>query len=287
MRCGTATCIERLRTLDEPAGRRARQLHGVRRSHPSAADVGVTERDSTVRIALLFPELLGTYGDGGNAVVLTQRLRWRGFDARARARARSSTRFRRRVTSTCSAVARTLRRRSRPSDSRTAGWQQAVDERRRRVRRVRRLPDPRSHVHRRGWRTATWPRRARLRDPPQRHSSDRRARRAAHRDRPSAADGIREPRRHHRTRCANATPLGSVLVGSGNGTGGVEGVVTGKVVGTYLHGPALARNPALADLLLSWVVGALGPDRRRGRRRAARPNDCTEALSSRRAGRST
>ena len=40
---------------------------------------------------------------------------------------------------------------------------------------------------------------------------------------------------------------------------GVEGIVAGRVVGTYLHGPALARNPALADLLLSWVVGALEP----------------------------
>jgi hypothetical protein len=27
------------------------------------------------------------------------------------------------------------------------------------------------------------------------------------------------------------------------------------VIGTYLHGPALARNPALADLFLSWIVG--------------------------------
>jgi CobQ-like glutamine amidotransferase family enzyme len=31
------------------------------------------------------------------------------------------------------------------------------------------------------------------------------------------------------------------------------------VLGTYLHGPALARNPGLADLLLSWAVGQLGP----------------------------
>jgi hypothetical protein len=31
------------------------------------------------------------------------------------------------------------------------------------------------------------------------------------------------------------------------------------VVGTYLHGPALARNPALADLMLSWIVGDLDP----------------------------
>src|SRR5256885_386865 len=34
-----------------------------------------------VAIAVLFPDLLGTYGDGGNAVILAQRLRWRGFEA--------------------------------------------------------------------------------------------------------------------------------------------------------------------------------------------------------------
>ncbi|MDQ4069137.1 MAG: glutamine amidotransferase, partial [Actinomycetota bacterium] len=34
-----------------------------------------------VSIALLYPELLGTYGDGGNATVLAQRLRWRGIPA--------------------------------------------------------------------------------------------------------------------------------------------------------------------------------------------------------------
>jgi CobQ-like glutamine amidotransferase family enzyme len=31
--------------------------------------------------------------------------------------------------------------------------------------------------------------------------------------------------------------------------------VSGRVVGTYLHGPVLARNPALADRLLSWALG--------------------------------
>jgi hypothetical protein len=31
------------------------------------------------------------------------------------------------------------------------------------------------------------------------------------------------------------------------------------VLGTYLHGPALVRNPGLADLLLSWAVGSLPP----------------------------
>ncbi len=38
-----------------------------------------------------------------------------------------------------------------------------------------------------------------------------------------------------------------------------EGAVQDRVVGTYLHGPVLARNPALADRLLQWVAGPLAP----------------------------
>jgi len=60
-----------------------------------------------------------------------------------------------------------------------------------------------------------------------------------------------------RTTLAEGTaPLGTVSVGVGNGDGsGHEGAVCGRVVGTYLHGPVLARNPALADLLLRWALG--------------------------------
>jgi CobQ-like glutamine amidotransferase family enzyme len=50
-----------------------------------------------------------------------------------------------------------------------------------------------------------------------------------------------------------AVALGRVTAGVGNGDG-TEGAVQGRVVGTYLHGPVLARNPALADLLLSWAL---------------------------------
>jgi lipid II isoglutaminyl synthase (glutamine-hydrolysing) len=53
-------------------------------------------------------------------------------------------------------------------------------------------------------------------------------------------------------------PLSRTIVGTGNGDG-TEGCYAGRVIGTYLHGPALARNPALADLLLSWVAGPLPP----------------------------
>lgn len=53
--------------------------------------------------------------------------------------------------------------------------------------------------------------------------------------------------------------LGAVAVGEGNGDGS-EGIVAGRVIGTYLHGPALARNPELADALLSLALGdALTP----------------------------
>ncbi len=53
-------------------------------------------------------------------------------------------------------------------------------------------------------------------------------------------------------------PLARVTLGVGNGDG-TEGAYAGRVLGTYLHGPALARNPGLADLLLSWAAGPLEP----------------------------
>jgi CobQ-like glutamine amidotransferase family enzyme len=49
-----------------------------------------------------------------------------------------------------------------------------------------------------------------------------------------------------------AEPLGRVLAGFGNdGSSGYEGCKAGRVVGTYLHGPLLPRNPWFAD----WILG--------------------------------
>lgn len=58
-----------------------------------------------------------------------------------------------------------------------------------------------------------------------------------------------------------AEPLGEVFLGSGNGAEGrrVDGIIFGKVIGTYMHGPTLVRNPELADYLLASVLGALAP----------------------------
>lgn len=56
----------------------------------------------------------------------------------------------------------------------------------------------------------------------------------------------------------DAEPLGKVTKGAGNRAGdGYDGAVQGSVVATYLHGPCLARNPELADHLLTQVVGEL------------------------------
>lgn len=67
-----------------------------------------------------------------------------------------------------------------------------------------------------------------------------------------------------------ARPLGRVLFGKGNSTlpadraaedesaekpQSVDGAVQGSIIATYLHGPVLARNPQLADLLLQRALG--------------------------------
>ncbi len=51
-------------------------------------------------------------------------------------------------------------------------------------------------------------------------------------------------------------PLGRVIAGGGNGVGGVDGAVCGSIVASYLHGPILGRNPGVLELLL----GQLGVD---------------------------
>lgn len=58
----------------------------------------------------------------------------------------------------------------------------------------------------------------------------------------------------------DAAPLARVEKGIGNNGDGTEGAVQGRVIGTYPHGPVLARNPALADHVLELALGrALEP----------------------------
>ncbi len=52
-----------------------------------------------------------------------------------------------------------------------------------------------------------------------------------------------------------AEALGRVIAGFGNdGESGFEGCRSGRVLGTYLHGPLLPRNPWLADWLLTQAA---------------------------------
>jgi CobQ-like glutamine amidotransferase family enzyme len=52
-------------------------------------------------------------------------------------------------------------------------------------------------------------------------------------------------------------PLGRVITGFGNnGNDGHEGVLRGRLIGTYLHGPLLPKNAWLADVLIEWALSA-------------------------------
>lgn len=65
-----------------------------------------------------------------------------------------------------------------------------------------------------------------------------------------------ESHRGRTTLGPGAQPLAELEIGTGNGTTPpTDGAIQGHVVGTYLHGPVLPRNPELADLLLAWALG--------------------------------
>ena len=63
-----------------------------------------------------------------------------------------------------------------------------------------------------------------------------------------------------RTRLGSqSSPLGRVEKGHGNnGEDGFEGAVSGRRIGTYLHGPLLPKNPWLADTVLRWALDHSG-----------------------------
>ncbi|MCE3554070.1 glutamine amidotransferase [Pseudonocardia sp. RS11V-5] len=211
--------------------------------------------ESAVRIASVSPDLLGTYGDKGNAEVLRQRLRWRGRTAEIVTVTGA-------VPTGCdiyvlgggedSAQVLAAQRAARPPGLRGAVERGAV------VLAVcaglqilgERFAGPDGHDHA-GLGVLDL-------------TTTRRVRRAvgevvATPLVPELAGTPLTGFENHggATRLGpTARPLARVESGVGNGCGqGTEGVVAGRVVGTYLHGPVLARNPALADLLLEWAVG--------------------------------
>ena len=58
-----------------------------------------------------------------------------------------------------------------------------------------------------------------------------------------------------RTFINNHSPLGKVIYGNGNnGKDNFEGVIYKNVIGTYLHGPLLPKNPHLCDYIIKKAL---------------------------------
>jgi lipid II isoglutaminyl synthase (glutamine-hydrolysing) len=216
--------------------------------------------ESRLRVCLVYPDLLGTYGDFGNALILTQRLRWRGFEADL-----IETHAGEDVPGSCDfyvlgggeddpqalACAELSRQGSvhRGLEGGAAvlavcaGFQIIGS----------RFVAGGSEHDGLGLIDAT--------------TSAGRGRRAVGEIvvEPDASTGLPTLTGYENhggvTRLGpGARRLGKVVSGVGNGVGdGSEGALGERIFATYLHGPVLARNPALADLILSSVVGALTP----------------------------
>ena len=220
--------------------------------------------ESTVTIGLLLPDVLGTYSDAGNATVLAQRLRWRGIAAEIR------TITARDVPATSCAVYLL-------GGGEDTAQQFAAEWLRRHDKLGRALETSavtlavcaglqilgRSLTHASGH---DYPGLGLL----DLTTAPGRQRAVGEVITICAVPGVGsltgfENHRGVTTLGPGASPLGRVVAGIGNGTGGnhfadgarhrTEGVLTDRIIGTYLHGPVLARNPALADHILSKVTG--------------------------------
>jgi CobQ-like glutamine amidotransferase family enzyme len=214
-----------------------------------------------VSIALLFPELLGTYGDGGNATVLAQRLRWRGIPAEVVEVATGEP-----VPTSCDiylmgggedgpqalAVRELDASGALPRAIDAGAAVMAVCAGYQVLGNSFLGPDGTPHAGLGLLDCSTT-----------RGKGPRRVGELVVEADPALGLPALTGYENHAgvtTLGPAARPLGQVVVGHGNDGGdGSEGVVVGHVLGTYLHGPVLARNPALADLVLSWVVGPLDP----------------------------
>lgn len=215
--------------------------------------------ESTVHIGVLLPDLLGTYGDRGNATVLAQRLRWRGHPASVVEVPAGSP-----IPDSCDVFV-------------VGGGEDVAEDEA--VRALRNSPFPRAvdrgavvlaicaGMHLLGhWRADASGARHEALGLLDLTTRPRRER--------ATGEIVAQPLRselgldqpltgfeNHGSATElgpTASPLARVAAGAGNGDG-TEGVFTGRVVGTYLHGPVLARNPGLADFLLAQATGLALP----------------------------
>lgn len=212
--------------------------------------------ESTVRIGLVLPDVMGTYGDGGNALILRQRLRMRGIDAEiveitlADAVPESLDLY------TLGGAEDSAQRLATRHLTRYPGLQKAA-ERGAPVLAICAAIQVLGH-----WYETSAGERVDGVSMLDVTTSPQQTRSIGEVVTRPLVVGLTQPLtgfENHRggtTLGADARPLGRVTHGVGNGVGdGFEGVVQGSVVSTYMHGPALARNPELADLLLMRAMG--------------------------------
>jgi CobQ-like glutamine amidotransferase family enzyme len=209
--------------------------------------------DSVVAVGLLFPDLLGTYGDRGNATVLARRLEWRGIPSRVvevlggdtvpadcdlyvlgggEDMAQRQALAQLRPGGLVDAVARGAVLLAVCAGYQLIGVSYEIEEGK--TQDGLGLLDA---VTRRG----------------------RGPRQVGELTVACGIDGVGTLRGYENhaglTELRTGDPLGRRIDADGHDLG-PEGAVVGNVVGTYLHGPVLARNPELADWLLTKALSA-------------------------------
>lgn len=236
--------------------------------------------ESTVRIGLVLPDVMGTYGDDGNALILRQRLRWRGYDAEIVHITLDDD-----VPESCDVYTvgggeDSAQKLASRHLSRSPGLQKAAG------RGVPVLAVCAGMQVFGEWFVVSDGSRAPGLGLLDVTTSPQATRSIGELVTTPALDGLTQPLTGFENHMGatvlgpDAAPLGRVTSGVGNGVpaGGAasastgsagnspitarpvegspaEGLVQGSLIATYMHGPVLARNPELADLLLCRALG--------------------------------
>lgn len=216
--------------------------------------------DSVVRIGLVLPDVMGTYGDGGNAVVLRERLRLRGIGAEIVEITLDDPVPSELDLYTLGGAEDYAQRLATRHLIRYPGLQQAI------TRGVPVLAICAAIQVLGDWYETSAGERVGGVGVLDLTTSPQPARTIGEVAATPLLDGLTQPLtgfENHRGGTvlgSDARPLATVTKGVGNRVGdGIDGAVQGSVVATYLHGCCLARNPELADHLLAAVAGPLAP----------------------------
>ncbi|MCF8588724.1 type 1 glutamine amidotransferase [Gordonia liuliyuniae] len=213
--------------------------------------------ESSLRIGLVLPDVMGTYGDGGNALVLRQRARMRGIDAEIVELTLDDDVPDSLDVYTLGGAEDAAQRLATRHLSDHPGLQRAA-EKGTPVLAICAAIQVLGH-----WYETSSGERVSGISMFDVTTSPREVRAIGELITAPCLDGLTQPLsgfENHRGETAlgaAAKPLGRVRHGVGNGGGdAVEGVVQGSVIGTYMHGPLLARNPEFADYLLARATGS-------------------------------